>query len=158
MLTTITLEVARSKNVLVHLWPSSKLWARILQHFQMYTCTFFVAMPSQSPLLPFDSVQACLLGWECVHFGQQANMWFTHIQVCCVRKGLRKVSDINTQRLSIKGYLSFLAPEKHLSSHPGRWLPQDRSFVYLRQQRCATGQRRRLSKWPPSSHWLSRSW
>ena len=37
MLTKITLEVARSKNVLVHLRPSSKLWVRILQHFQMYT-------------------------------------------------------------------------------------------------------------------------
>ena len=76
MLTKITLEVARGENVVVHLWPSSKLWARILQQFQMYTCTLFVAMPSQSPSLPFDSVQACLRGRECVHVGQQTNMWF----------------------------------------------------------------------------------
>ena len=44
MLTKITLEVARSKNVLVQLRPSSKLWARILQHFQTYTCTFFLLL------------------------------------------------------------------------------------------------------------------
>ena len=76
MLTKITLKVARRKNVLEHLRLSSKLWVRILQHFQMYTCTFFVAMSFQSPSLPFDSVQACLHGRECVHFGQQANIWF----------------------------------------------------------------------------------
>ena len=45
----------------------------------IFKCTrvlFFVAMPSQSPSLPFDSVQACLHGRECVDFGQQTNMWF----------------------------------------------------------------------------------
>ena len=84
MLTKITLEVACSKNVLVHLRRSSKLWAQILQNFQMYTCTFFVAMPSQSPSLPFDSVQGCLHGRECVHFGQQVNMWFyTYSSMLC---------------------------------------------------------------------------
>ena len=60
---------------------------QILQHFQMYTCTFFVAMPSQSPSLPFDSVQACLHGRECVHFGQQTNMWFyTYSSMLCPQR------------------------------------------------------------------------
>ena len=45
----------------------------------IFKCTrvlVLVAMPSQNPSLPFDSVQACLHGRECVHFGQQAKMWF----------------------------------------------------------------------------------
>ena len=39
-----------------HLRPSSKLWARILQHFQMYTCTFFCcyAFPK-----PFATIWQC---------------------------------------------------------------------------------------------------
>ena len=53
----------------------------------IFKCTrilFFVAMLSQSPSLPFDSVQACLHGRECVHFGQQANMWFyTYSSMLC---------------------------------------------------------------------------
>ena len=76
MLTKRTLEIARRKNVLVHLRPSSKLCALILQHFKMYPCIFFVVLPSQSPSLPFQRVEACLHGRECVHFGQQANLWF----------------------------------------------------------------------------------
>ena len=87
MLTKITLEVARRKNVLVHLWPSSKLWARILNMFKYTRVLFFVAMPSQSPSLPFDSVQACLHGREWVHFGQQANMWFyTYSSMLCPKR------------------------------------------------------------------------
>ena len=79
--------MARSKNVFVQLRPSSNLWAWILQHFQMYTCTFFVAMPSQSPSLPFDSVQVCLHGRECVDIGQQANMWFyTYSSMLCPQR------------------------------------------------------------------------
>ena len=67
--------------------PCSKSWARILQHFQIYTCTFFVAMPSQSPSLPFDSVQACLHGRECVDFGQQTSMWFyTYSSMLCPQR------------------------------------------------------------------------
>ena len=56
MLTKITLEVAHSKNVLVHFWPSSKLWRQILQHFQVYTCTFFCcyAFPK-----PFATISQC---------------------------------------------------------------------------------------------------
>ena len=54
----------------------------------IFKCTrvlfFFVAMPSQSPSLLFDSVQACLHGRECVHFGQKANMWFyTYSSMLC---------------------------------------------------------------------------
>ena len=63
MLTKITLEVACSKNFLVHLRPSSKLWARILQHFQIYTCTFFCcyAFPK-----PFATIWQCasMFAWS----------------------------------------------------------------------------------------------
>ena len=56
----------------------------------IFKCTrvlFSVAMPSQSPSLPFDSVQACLHGRECVHFGQQANMWFyTYSSMLCPQR------------------------------------------------------------------------
>ena len=43
--------------------PCTKLWARILQHFQMYTCTFFVAMPSQKP---FTTIWQCtsMFAWS----------------------------------------------------------------------------------------------
>ena len=64
MLTKITLEVARSKNVLVYLQPSNKLWARILQNFQLvYACTFFCcyAFPK-----PFATIWRCtsMFAWS----------------------------------------------------------------------------------------------
>ena len=71
--------MACSKNVFVQLRPSSKLGARILQHFQMYMCTLFVAMPSQSPSLPFDSVQVCLHGRKMRRFRPTGEYVVLHI-------------------------------------------------------------------------------
>ena len=90
MLTKITLEVARSKNVLVHLRPSSKLWARILQHFQMYTCTSFLLLCLPKALRYHLTVykHVCMVGNASISANRRILCGFTHIQVCCVRKGL----------------------------------------------------------------------
>ena len=59
-------------------------------------------MPSQSPSLPFDSVQACLHGRECVHFGQQANMWFyTYSSMLCPQR-VPAFTEVNPFRRSRK--------------------------------------------------------
>ena len=72
--------------------PYSKLWARILPHFQVYTCTFFCcyAFPK-----PFTTIWQCtsMFAWS-----RMRRFWptdelcdFTYIQVCCVRKGLKSL-------------------------------------------------------------------
>ena len=88
MLTKITLEVAHSKNVLVHLRPSSKLWARILQHFQMYRCTFLLlCLPKALHYHLTVYKHVCLVGNASISANRRI-CGFTHIQACCVCKGL----------------------------------------------------------------------
>ena len=112
MLTKITLEVARSKNawgetfgdqkryrlvcwdcmqdVLVHLRPSSKLWTWIVQHFQMYTWTFFLLLCLPKALRYHLTVykHVCMVGNASIS-AKRRICGFTHIQVCCVRKGFK---------------------------------------------------------------------
>ena len=62
----------------------------------IFKCTrvvCFVAMPSQSPSLPFDSVQARRHGQDCVDFGQQTNMWFyTYSSMLCPQRVKRNTN------------------------------------------------------------------
>ena len=68
MLTKITLEVARRESQQERPCASSTkqqaLSADSATFSNVHVYFFFVAMHSQSPSLPFDSVQACLHGRE----------------------------------------------------------------------------------------------
>ena len=79
-------------------------------------------MPSQSPSLPFDSVQACLHGREYVDFGQQANMWFyTYSRMLCPQRVNREVLQTEFRKLRRKRAAAGYESRKvmaHVSENP----------------------------------------
>ena len=72
--------------------PYSKLWARILQHFQMYTCTLFLLLCLPKALHYHLTVykHVCMVGNVSISANRRI-CGFTYIQVCCVRKGLKSL-------------------------------------------------------------------